>query len=79
MDSQNLREITCSRCGKVSTITAAEGTLCLECWRAVRIENRKKKQQDSLDKCFSYQARYKMTEREAAIINEIMIELEKSN
>ena len=73
----NNREITCSRCGRVATITAIDCTLCIDCWREVRLENRKKRQKESLDKCFAYKSRYKMTEREAAIVNDIMIELEK--
>jgi hypothetical protein len=70
-------KIKCERCGKASIIKAENGKLCLECWRAVRNEKRKDREQDSLNKCFSYGNFKKVTEREARIINDLMVELEK--
>jgi hypothetical protein len=69
-------DIICDRCGKKSRITAKDGKLCLNCWREVRKENRLMKQQESLNKCFSYKFTKQLTDREASIVNEIMIELE---
>ena len=70
-------DIICERCGKSTTIKAEEGKLCLDCWREVRKENRLVKQQDSLNKCFSYKSKSLVTPKEAEIINDIMCELEK--
>ena len=72
-------DIICARCKKPARIQAENGVLCLECWRAVRKENRAKKQQESLNRCFSYRSIEKVTPKEAEIINEIMCELETSS
>lgn len=70
-------DIVCSRCGKTASITADEGKLCIDCWRARRAENRKIREDDSLNTCFSYKTKAKVTKKEAEIINSVMEELEK--
>lgn len=74
-------DIICSRCGKSATILASAGTLCKECWLEVRLENRKRRQKESLDKCFQFQygSKPKFTDEELKIVNEIMCELKDKN
>jgi hypothetical protein len=68
-------DIVCKRCGKKARITAEEGLLCLLCWRLTRKENKEIRLQNSLDKCFSYMNTDKVSDEEARIISEVMIEL----
>lgn len=68
--------IICKRCGKKARITAEDGLLCLKCWRLTRVENRKIRNKNALDKCFSYMNTKKVTDKEAKIICEVMEELE---
>lgn len=65
-------EIICKRCGKAARIQAAEGRLCIDCWRLTRAEKRETKTQDNLNHCFSYKGAVKITEKELQIINEVM-------
>jgi len=69
-------DIICIRCKKPARIQAADGKLCIDCWRLTRKENRATRQKESLNRCFQYRSPSKITGREAEIINEIMIELE---
>jgi len=69
-------DIICKRCGKAARIQAADGKLCIDCWREVRAENREIKTQDNLNKCFGFKSPEKISDKEAKIINEIMEELE---
>jgi len=71
-------EIVCSNCGETSNITAKKGNLCYECWKAARNTKRKARQHDALNSCFGYVGARKVSAQEAKIINEVMIELEKS-
>jgi len=69
-------DIICERCKQPARIQAENGKLCLNCWREVRKENRLIRQEESLNKCFSYRIKENVTPKEAEIVNEIMIELE---
>jgi len=71
-------DIICERCHKPANIKAEFGKLCKACWLAVRKEKRGIKQQDSLNKCFSYHSNSKVTKKEAQIINEIFEEMNKN-
>jgi len=69
--------IICERCGKPARIQAADGKLCIICWRAVRAEKREERKKDSLNCCFGYKGATKVSDRELQIINEVMEELNK--
>ena len=71
-------EITCTKCGKVATISAKKGNLCYSCWKSARNSSRKIRQSSALDDCLEYVGARKVSAREAKLINDVMMELEKS-
>ena len=70
-------DIICARCGKAARIQAAEGTVCINCWRELRAEKREAKTKDNLNHCLGYKGNTKISEAEAKIINQVMKELAK--
>jgi len=73
-----MTEIICTKCGKAATITAKVGDLCLDCWRKRRKDKKNARNKETLNDCLSYKSKAKVSDKEAKLINEVMLELKAS-